>query len=520
MALVLPKWYNIAKTEYRVRINMMPGIKRVFPYLAIGGLATYVFWIAPFFIDLFMDIVVDEFLSLLISHAAVAMVEVILFMIFINFLLFPISLAMKDVQTEQIEIFLTTPIKPSDVLLGEFLGKMPFYAIFIVLITGLFTSMLAPLGLDIIQILIIIAIFINTFLSAYWIGTVIATFLRAKLGKIAGGKDIGKAVAMLIVLPSVALFYALLNGNIVNQILDKSGTVEIILGLLPSSWGAEVIVNFARNPGNITVNWLETVFRLSGLSVFFIGILWLGTKVADHTYALEAITFTTAKAKPEGIIYKIIRRFGREKSFGIIVISILKDFGRRFENISKIIYILGLLFCMNVFLAPEAGFKGGVMMTLIITGLLTSMVCSEVTLRGKESLFIYKKAPNGIKRLIWSRLVMSAGVILPIVLSIAIVLAFLSPETTIEVILKNSIMLVLCATAFIVFSLGLFTLNPAYSDKDGNYILNIMIGPQLSVGIFIISLIVFDNELMSIPILWCLAIVILFLGNIRLNKLE
>ncbi|MFX1511148.1 MAG: hypothetical protein ACFFCQ_00995 [Promethearchaeota archaeon] len=518
MALAIPKWGHIAKSEYRVRINIMPGIKRIFPYLTISGLAVYIFWIAPFFVDLFMNIFVDEFLSILISHAAVAMVEVILFMIFINFILFPISLAMKDVQNDQIEIFLTTPTKPSDVLLGEFLGKMPFYAIFIVLITGLFTAL--PLGLDIMQITIITVIFIITFLSAYWIGTVIAAFLRAKLGRQAGGKDIGRALAMLIVLPSVALFYALLNADIANLILEKSGTVENILGLLPSSWGAEVIVNFARNPSKITNNWFETIFRMSGLFVFFIGILWVGTKVADHTYTLEAITFTTAKVKPEGMIYKTIRRFGREHPFSIIVISILKDFGRRFENISKIVYILGLLFCMNVFLAPEAGFKGGIMMTLIITGLLASMVCSEVTLRGKESLFIYKKAPNGIRRLIWSRWIMSTGIVLPIVTLITVVLSVLSPDTTLVIILKNGSILILCTIAYVIFNLGLFILNPAYSDKDGNYFLNMMIGPQLSIGLFICSLIVFDNELMVVPILWSLAIVTLFLGIIRLNKLE
>ncbi len=520
MTFVTPKWYNIAKSEYRVRINKMPEIKKIFPYLTIGGLALYIFGIAPFIVDLFMDAFIDEFLSILISHAAVAMVEVILFMIFVNFLLFPISLTMRDVQTEQTEIFLASPTKPSDVLLGEFLGKIPFYAIFIVLITGFFTSIIKPLGLDMIQIAIIIGIFIITFLSAYWIGTVIATVLRAKLGRMVGGKDIGKALAMLIVLPSVALFYALLNADISSQILEKSGTVEMILGVLPSSWGAEIIVNFARNPGNITSNFYDTIIRLGCLLVFFGGILWLGTKVADHTYTLETITFTTARAKPEGMIYKMIRRFGREQPYSVIVISILKDFGRRFENISKIVYILGLLFCMNVFLAPKAGFEGGIMMTLIITGLLTSMVCSEVTLRGKESLFIYKKAPNGIRRLIWSRLIMSTVIVLPIVSLITVVLSALSPETTLEIILKNSSILLLCTIAYVVFNLGVFILNPAYSDKDGNYMLNIMIGSQLSVGIFILSLIVFDNELIVIPILWCFAIVTLFLGKIRLNRLE
>jgi len=39
---------------------------------------------------------------------------------------------------------------------------------------------------------IIVTIFIVIFLSAFWIGTVIAALLRARLGKTARGRDIGR----------------------------------------------------------------------------------------------------------------------------------------------------------------------------------------------------------------------------------------------------------------------------------------------------------------------------------------
>ena len=89
---------------------------------------------------------------------------------------------LKEMQTGQLEIFLAAPIKPSDVLLGEFLGDMPFYAILVIIITGLLTGFLTPLGLDILQLAIIILIFVVKILSGLWIGTVFAALLITRLG--------------------------------------------------------------------------------------------------------------------------------------------------------------------------------------------------------------------------------------------------------------------------------------------------------------------------------------------------
>ena len=127
--------------------------------------------------------------------------------------------------------------------------NMPFYVIFITVITGLFTALLTPLGLDLVQIAIIILIFVVTSLLALWIGTVAAAILRTKLGKTARGKDIGRALAMIIALPLVALLYAIQFGGLLEALADPgtSGLVKAILGLLPSSWGAEVIIGFVSS---------------------------------------------------------------------------------------------------------------------------------------------------------------------------------------------------------------------------------------------------------------------------------
>ncbi|MCW3977922.1 MAG: hypothetical protein NWE77_08325, partial [Candidatus Bathyarchaeota archaeon] len=202
----MPKWLVVARNEYRIRINRIRKIKPFFPYLAIALLAIYVIYIAPAFANMF----IDDLLAFFLSQMAVATVQIILLLIFFYFIIFPITQTLQEAKAGQVEIFLAAPVRPSDVLLGEFVGVMPFYAIAIALIAGSFTAILHPLGLDPIQIAIIVIIFIVTFLCALWIGGVIAALARTKLGQTARGKDVGRALSLVIALPGVAIMYAIM----------------------------------------------------------------------------------------------------------------------------------------------------------------------------------------------------------------------------------------------------------------------------------------------------------------------
>jgi len=314
----------------------------------IGLLAFYVLFIAPAVVGLF----VNDFLAFIISVAAVPMVQIILFMFFFYMVIFPISDTLREVQTGPLEIFLAAPLRPSDVLLGEFLGKLPFYAIVITVITGTFSAFLKPLGLDMVQNAVIIIIFVITFFSAMWIGTVIAAILRTRLGKTARGKDIGRALAVIIVLPMIAVMYAIIGGGLLKALVDPgtSGTVKAVLGLLPSSWGAEIFVSFASHPGNIGAVAFDALTRLGGLIVFFVAVLWLGVKAANRAYSLESVTFVASRAKPDGFFYKTVRSLGGGGSSGTLLASVFKDYGRRLENLSWLVYTVGLVVMISIFL--------------------------------------------------------------------------------------------------------------------------------------------------------------------------
>ncbi|UCE44288.1 MAG: ABC transporter permease, partial [Candidatus Bathyarchaeota archaeon] len=399
----LPKWLVVARNEYRIRTSRIRKIRPFFPYLVIGLLAVYIGFFTPAIVSLF----IGDFLASLPPYALVPMMQIILFMVFFYFIIIPITYTLREEQAGQLEIFLAAPIKPSDILLGEFLGVMPIYAIAITLITGLFTAVArVHMGLDLVQIAIIIIIFIVTFFSALWIGTVIAAILRTRLGKTARGKDIGRALALVIALPMVAVMYAIMGGGLLQALADPatSGMVRVILGLLPSSWGAEVFGDFALAPGNIGAVGLLTLARFGGLVAFFVVALWLGAKVADRAYSLEAVSFASSRAKPDGVFYKTVRSLGGGGSFGTLLVSVFKDYSRRLENLSKIFYMVGILVLVNIFFGRPDDPEGALLMPQLILPLLAAFVVGEVTLRGKEALFIYKKTPSGVGRLVKARL--------------------------------------------------------------------------------------------------------------------
>ena len=524
----VPKWLVVARNEYRIRINRIRSIRPYFPYLVIGLLAVYVAFIAPAFVSFF----IDDFVAFFLSQVAVAMVPIIMFMLFFYLIILPITYTLQGMQTGQVEIFLAAPIKPSDVLLGEFLGVMPFYAIAFTVMAGFFTAALNPLGLDMLQIAVTVIIFVVTFLSALWIGTVIAALVRTKFAKTARGKDIGRALSLVLALPMIAVMYAIMGGGLFEALADPgtSGMVRTILSLLPSSWGAEVIVGFASNPGNIGAVGFETLTRFGGLVFFFVAVLWLGTKAANRAFSIEPTTFAASRAKPEGFFYRTVRYLGGGGSFGTLLASVFKNYGRRLENLSRIAYIVGLIAMVKIFFGggnedPE----GALLMGLFLFPFLAVLVVGQVTAGGKESLFIFKKTPFGVGRFVKARLLQGWLVAVPIGAVVTAVSMIPVPQTTLISLLTYTGFMGQLVAANVALALGLSLMNPEFSENTRAQMVGLIVNAQVamfaSIGVFIGSMVVLNLSFLNTlglltAVVWLLGIVFLYLGKRKLNRIE
>jgi hypothetical protein len=523
-----PKWFLIAKNEYKLRLSRIRKIRSIFPILVIGFLIFYVAYLAPLIVDLF----IDDLLVFFLSELALSMVPVLLFLMFFYLLIMPITYTLQSMEAGQVEIFLASPIKSSDVLLGEFLGALPFYGIFIVLLSGLLTAVLVPLGLDLFQIFLVVFVVLVVFLSAIWIGTVIAGFVRTRFAKSAKGKDLGRALSLVIALPMVGVMYAIIGGGFTEALSDPatSSLTRQVLGFLPSSWGSDVILDFAANPGNIGVVGLETFIRVGGLCLFFVFALWLGTKLSSRIYSIEPTTFVGSKVKPDGFFYNTIRFIGGGGSFGRVLVLVFKDYARRLENLSRLVYVLGLLALINLFLVEASRDPGdALIMGVFLFAFLAVLVVGQVAVGGKESVFIHKKAPSGIGRLLKARLLQSMLVAVPIGFVVTLIsLLRVSGISGLE-LLGYSLLMAQLIAGNVTLALGVALINPEFSENPRTQMMGLMLNAQAvlftSIGVFIatqalLNLSFVYTFLLQSVIVWILGILCIQLGKTKLDGIE
>lgn len=524
----LPKWFLIAQNEYNLRLSRIRKIRSIFPFLLIGFLVFYVSYLAPLIANLFLD----DLLAFLLSELALAMVPVLLFLAFFYLLIIPITYTLQSMEAGQVEIFLAAPIKSSDVLLGEFLGALPFYGTFIVLLSGLLTAVLIPLGLDLLQIFIVVFVMLLVFLSAIWIGTVSAGFIQTRFAKSAKGKDLGRALSLVIALPLVGAMYAIIGGGFTQALSDPltNSLTRQILSFLPSSWGSDVILDFAANPGNIGAVWFETFARVGGLVLFFVLALWLGTKLSARIYSIEPTSFVSSKVKPDGIFYKTIRGIGGGGSFGRVLVLVFKDYARRLENLSRLVYVLGLLALINLFLVEPSGDPGdALIMGVFLFAFLAVLVVGQITVGGKESVFIHKKAPSGIGRLLKARLLQSLLVAVPIGFVVTLISLLRVPGIAFLDLLLYGVLMSQLVAGNVTLALGVALINPEFSENPRTQMMGLMLNAQAvlftSIGVFIASQILFNLDfiytfLVQSIFVWILGVVCLQIGKSKLDRIE
>ena len=476
------KWLVLAKNLYLLRTSSFGKVRFALPILIGAPVTVAIFIIVPWMADFFLDEIGVFFLS----SAAVAFIQIILFTMFVLFLTFPISFCLNSGQEEHYEILLSAPLEPKDVILGKFVGDMPFYSVGVVAASSLLVALMLPLGLGTLQASMILAIFLLTFFSALWIGVVIAAMIRSKIGSSTRGKDLGKAISMTVALPMIGLMYAIMSGKVYTALLDadSKGALAFVLDLLPSSWGADVVVSFALNPGSVSAMSLDESLRLAGMAAFFVAVMWIGTKLANRAYSLESQSLSSNVARAEGSFFRAVRSVSGGGSFGSLVVSVFKDYGRRLENISKAVYVVGLVALVTFFFGGTEDVESGLIMLFFLLPILSGFIVGEVTVRGKDNLFIYRKAPRGETRLVGARIIQSAIVIVPlVVISTAISLASVASLDMAYAVIMVAYMITL-SLSLVVFSLGLFLMFPVFSEKPADMMVNVMVLSFFMMGCF------------------------------------
>ena len=295
-------WYNIARNEYRLVINtLMPNFKRYFFPIFIGIILFYPTVIMPWILDSILDENTVSILDFVLTH----MFDIMYLNIFVVFLSMPISLSLKDIKIGNIELLLSAPTKSSDVLLGEFFGKLPFYMTGAILIGGVFTGIFSVTGTDFFVVIALTLLFVLNFLLAYWIGTVVGFYIRGRILKSVRMKDLGKALSFLIIIPFVFVMYGTM-GIIMNyaetSVLDAN--LGDILLIFPSTWIAKLSSQL------VSMSIFEDLFNFDfvfySLLIFGLVVCTIigGMRLVNRIYNLEPASLSESSVKPHNITYK------------------------------------------------------------------------------------------------------------------------------------------------------------------------------------------------------------------------
>ena len=506
-----PKWLIIAKNEYLLKTSSFRRYRNIYPILAAFIVIVYVFVAAPAMFAAASDYTRSFFLS----DAALAFMQVMLFIIFISIITIPIMQTLQDSNIAPLETLLASPVRPRDVLLGKYLGSLPAYLIVVSLIAGTFLALFIPFGMSPEQILISLLVFILVVLIALWLGTLIAAILKVRLGKTAKGRDMGQALAMLIALPMVAVMYSAMNGDMLDALQGRGTSLSSIFWAMPSSWGADVVLRFLRNPGDLGADLPTTVLGLGGLILFLFGSIVLGMKLSGRAYDLEPVSFAIPRAKPEGIFYRYVRGISGNGSFSSVVVAVVKDYGRRLENLSRVIYIIGLVALMELFILSSLPKGNYVSISLLTISWMMAFLCvfvvGEVTARGKDNLFVYRKAPGGETRLILARIMQGCLVVQPVAVVSALIV-LLPAGLDLWSIVWMTCALLAVATAYVVMSIGLFLLSPAFSERPSEMVGN-------AIAILVISFLLYVMCILLYGEPWGILALVLFssaIGSILL----
>ncbi|UCG37432.1 MAG: hypothetical protein JSV64_03945, partial [Candidatus Bathyarchaeota archaeon] len=157
-------------------------------------------------------------------------------------------------------------------------------------------------------------------------------------------------------------------------------------------------------------------------------------------------------------------------------------YGRRLENLSWIVYVVGLIVMISVFLSDPFSDPADplIILSLMAIPLLTAFVVGTVG-RGKTTLFLYRKSPHGVRRFVKARLLQVLLVSVPVAATVMAASTMLVPHVTVPSILINVALASLRTVAFGVFLFGLALLIPIFAEGSRERAFGAIINAQIAL---------------------------------------
>jgi hypothetical protein len=399
--------------------------------------------------------------------------------IWLFLLILPLSNALKEVKIGQWEILLSNNVRSREILVGSFVGRLSVYGLYVLYLAPLLLAPFAqalevsPAG----QVLMYVTVFVVT-VGTIWLSELLVTVIQSRLGASARGKDLANAIAIALgfvaILPLVGLQ---LFAPVMSDILGMN-----VFLMFPFTWGADLVTQMAAvfNGIGLAAGSLDAAlgFHWPRNAVFLVGYSLalgiLGLLSADRLFTVSAgiRTDCVVTNHKENVVLRGVRRVARN-SFGVLVVTGLKDFGRKAQNLSRLALFMLLAAIVPVFIY----FRGGeleltsvnVMMSLMLGFLGAQVFGGTGFLESKDQLWTIQAASQGVRRYMKARAAQSTLLIVPVALLPAIVWTVLLGLVPTQIFFLVSTSFTSCVGGALV-GMGITANNPTYEDtKSGAY---------------------------------------------------
>jgi len=439
-------WIIIAKNEIRIKTAKFRAHRNLF-FVVIY--AIFIFW-ATYLGPVIFDVIIPDILlalSGILEFVLHFVIEVSLTTMFVMMILYPIFLLFRKSEIGVKDVILSSPVKSGDIFLGEFVGQLPFHFLIVLAIGPAVISLLGQVNpqLTILHYLIIYLIIFLMMNFSLIIGTILANFIEFKLSSSKKIKDSSNSVLLLLSFIVIISFYLF---HYIFYIVYNNPVLKNWISIFPSFWYSNIIL-YLVNPLLIK-SYVINIWLSVGLAIGIpMVLLYFSYKKAEKFYSIDLQSEKKLLiVKKEGFILKIINRMTFKK-YKVLVMVQFKNFLRKKENITKLIYSIAFTGVLGLFIflsldnpiteIREFSLLGivsipveyfSVLVIFIIAwmgGLIFGMMMGiSVIFNSKNILYLYKKTIRGVHASIFAFLYQMAFLILffDIILTIFFTLLF------------------------------------------------------------------------------------------------
>jgi len=404
------------------------------------------------------------------------------YIIYINVLV-----GIRKRKRRDIQLLLSAPIDYGDLLMGTFLAMLPSVAIafaFIYAPIALAAAVVFESGL--IAVLKIGIALAETVILALLVSGIVLAIVEPIIDRVSRSRV--ALVAFIIIFVVVySLFYIIpqesqglggVSENIFYQFLPTTLAGNVVNEALLGNFG------FKPNPsGGVSMLLLGIIT----FAVFFIGF-----SSAGRFFTLEAgVTVPTVTIEKEGILYRILRRFG----VGERVIFHSKVFFRNPKNVlqfgmmAAIVYVIPFFTLRNIPAAELA--QVGTVISVTMIAFLAPFPALTVYALSKDAMWIWKSAPDGERSFLltkWKQSIIVGLVYVPV----PAVIGLWAGSPLGSIVLNMALVLISLSGAT---SIALFvsTYNPAYDVEGAKMALNLFLVIGIIIGIAVPTLYLLDK---------------------------